>query len=181
MLLQRVVAILDSAGVRYALVGAVAVASRGVPRSTYDLDLFTTDKQVFRAELWDELRHDNIPVDVRCGDQFDPLGGVVRVGTKPDQIDVVVGKWRWEQAVIERAQPVEVREGITIPVPSTSDLILLKLAAGGPVDYIDAYNLLKLGRQDEMIAEVSSRIGDLPADAQNLWQRLRAELTPPSP
>jgi len=51
MLLLRVLAILDSAKIRYALVGAVAVASRGVPRSTYDLDLFTTDRQVFREEM----------------------------------------------------------------------------------------------------------------------------------
>src|SRR6478736_1870569 len=123
MLLQRVLAILDSAGVRYALVGAVAVASRGVPRSTYDLDLFTTDKNVFRAELWTDLRREGVPVDIRRGDQFDPLGGVVRVGAKPDQIDVVVGKWAWEQGVIERAQPVEIRDGITIPLPSTGDLI----------------------------------------------------------
>jgi predicted nucleotidyltransferase len=181
MLLQRVLAILDSANVRYALVGAVAVASRGVPRSTFDLDLFTTDKQVFRDELWAELRRDGVPVDVRRGDQFDPLGGVVRIGTKPDQIDVVVGKWKWEQAVIERAQPVEIRDGITIPVPSASDLILLKLAAGGPLDYVDAYNLLKLGPQNELVAEISSKIGDLPDDAQKLWQRLLGEFTPPSP
>jgi hypothetical protein len=181
MLLQRVLAILDSANVRYALVGAVAVASRGVPRSTFDLDLFTTDKQVFRDELWAGLRHDGVSVDVRRGDQFDPLGGVVRIGTKPDQIDVVVGKWKWEHAVIERAQPVEIRDGIRIPLPSTADLILLKLAAGGPLDYVDAYNLLKLGPQNELAAEISSKIGDLPDDAQKLWQRLLTELTPPSP
>lgn len=179
MLLERVLAILDSANVRYALVGAVAVASRGVPRSTYDLDLFTTDKNVFRQELWSELRRE-VSVDIRRGDQFDPLAGVVRIGTKPEQIDVVVGKWKWELAVVERAQPMEVR-GLTIPVPSTSDLILLKLAAGGPLDYVDAYNLLKLGPSDKLLAEVSSKIGDLQDDAQKLWQRLLAEITPPSP
>ena len=181
MLLQRVLAILDSADVRYALAGAVAVATRGVPRSTYDLDLFTTDKTVFRAALWAELQRDGIPVDIRRGDAFDPLGGVVRIGTKPNQIDVVVGKWKWERDVVERAQPVEVRDGVTIPVPPAGDLILLKLAAGGPVDYVDAYNLLKLGPQNELIAEISSKIGNLPQDAQKLWRRLLAEVTPPAP
>jgi len=179
MLLQRVLAILNAADVRYALVGAVAVASRGAPRSTYDLDLFTIDKAVFREELWAELRRDGIPVEIRRGDFDDPLAGVVRVGTKPDQIDVVVGKWKWERAVIERAEPVEVRDGITIPLPSTSDLILLKIAAGGPLDYIDAFNLLKIGPRDQLVTEVSSKIADLPQDAQKLWQRLLEEITPP--
>jgi hypothetical protein len=178
MLLQRLVAVLDSAHVSYALVGAVAVASRGAPRSTYDLDLFTTDKRILREEMWSKIRRDGIPVDVRRGDFDDPLAGVVRIGTSPDQIDVVVGKWKWEQAVIERSQPVNVR-GITIPVPSRSDLILLKLAAGGPLDYLDAYNLLKLGPHDELVANVISKIGDLPQDAQKLWQRLLTEITPP--
>jgi len=179
MLLQRVLAVLHAADVRYALVGAVAVASHGIPRSTYDLDLFTTDKQVFREELWSELRRDGVPVEIRRGDFDDPLGGVVRIGTKPEQIDVVVGKYKWEKAVIERAQPVEVR-GTTMPLPSKSDLILLKIAAGGPLDYIDAYNLLKLGPQDELIAEITTKIAELPQDAQKLWQRLLSEITPPS-
>ena len=181
MLLQRVLGILDSAHVSYALVGAVAVASRGAPRSTYDLDLFTTDKQVFREELWSELRRDAIPVDIRRGDFDDPLGGVVRIGTKPDQIDVVVGKWKWEQAVIERSQPVEIRNGVTVPVPSRSDLILLKIAAGGPVDYVDAYHLLQLGPRDDLVRDVDSKIADLPSDARKLWHRLLTEITPPAP
>ncbi|HEY6138809.1 MAG TPA: hypothetical protein VI670_13700 [Thermoanaerobaculia bacterium] len=179
MLLQRVLAILDAADVRYALVGAVAVASRGAPRSTYDLDLFTTDKAVFREELWAELRRDGIAVEIRRGDFDDPLAGVVRVGTKPDQIDVVVGKWKWERAVIERAEPVELRDGIIIPLPSTSDLILLKIAAGGPIDTIDAINLLRIGPLDQLVTEVSAKIADLPRDAQELWQRLLKDLTPP--
>lgn len=179
MLLERVLTILDSADVLYALVGAVAVASRGVPRSTYDLDLFTTDKQVFREELWSNLRSTATPLDIRKGDFSDPLAGVVRIGTKPDQIDVVVGKWKWELAVIKRAQPVEIR-GMTIRVPTTSDLILLKLAAGGPLDYQDAYNLLMLGPQHEIVAEIASHIADLQQDAQKLWQRLLTEITPPS-
>jgi len=126
------------------------------------------------------LRHD-VPVEIRRGDFDDPLAGAIRIGTKPDQIDVVVGRWKWEQAVVERSQPIEVQPGITIPVVSRSDLILLKLAAGGPLDYVDAYNLLMLGPRDEVIAEVESKLADLPRDAKELWQRLLADVTPPSP
>jgi len=173
-LLERVVAILEGASVRFAVVGAVAVASRGVPRSTFDLDLFTTDKRTLNEELWSELRTGGIPVEVRRGDFDDPLAGVTRVGQKPDQIDVVVGRSAWERAVIERAETIEVH-GLMLGVPIPSDLILLKLAAGGPIDYQDAFQLLKVGPREQLVSEIASRIGDLPKDAQALWQRLLSE------
>ena len=40
-LLDRVAAILDRAGARYAVIGASAMAAHGVARSTYDIDLLT--------------------------------------------------------------------------------------------------------------------------------------------
>lgn len=173
-LLPRVVRVLEGAAVRYALAGAVAVATRGAPRSTFDLDLFTTDKRVLSEELWSELRAAGVPIDVRRGDFDDPLAGVIRIGRKPDQIDIVVGRSAWERSVIERAEPIQVR-GLSIPVPTRSDLILLKLAAGGPLDYQDAYRLLNIGPRDELAGDIATKIGDLPAHAQALWHRLLVE------
>jgi hypothetical protein len=112
-------------------------------------------------------------VDIRKGDFDDPLAGVVRIGPKSEQIDIVVGRWNWEQRVIERAQPVDV-QGATLRVPLTSDLILLKLAAGGPIDQQDVIRLIALGPRDQLIAEVNEKISDLPDDAQRLWSRLIA-------
>lgn len=85
----------------------------------------------------------------------------------------MVGRWKWEQRVIERAQPADV-QGATLRVPITSDLILLKLAAGGPIDQQDILRLLALGPRDQLIAEVNAKISDLPPDAQQLWKRLIA-------
>jgi hypothetical protein len=166
---DRVLKILDDLGVQYAVVGAVAVAARGVVRSTLDLDLLTTDTRVLRESVWAGLPD----VDVRKGDSNDPLAGVVRIGPKAERIDIVVGRWKWEQRVIERAQPAEV-QGAILRVPITSDLILLKLSAGGSLDQQDIVRLLAVGPRDQLIAEVNEKIVELPIDAQQLWTRLIA-------
>jgi hypothetical protein len=166
---DRVLKILDDLGVQYAVVGAVAVAARGVVRSTLDFDLLTTDTRVLQDSVWAELPD----VDIRKGDSDDPLAGVVRIGPKSEQIDIVVGRWKWEQRVIERAQAADV-QGTILRVPLTSDLILLKLAAGGPIDQQDILRLLAVGSRDQLIADVNGKISDLPDDAQQLWTRLTA-------
>jgi hypothetical protein len=171
--IDRVKDILDRSAISYALVGGMALAVRGYPRFTLDLDLFTVDKRVLNEAMWRELSAAGIPVDVRPGDYDDPLGGVVRIGAKPEAIDIVVGRRKWEQRVIDRAELLEVGE-VTLPVPTTSDLILLKIAAGGPIDQQDVIQLLAVGPRDQLIAEVESKIADLPSDAQQLWQQLMA-------
>ena len=176
MIAQRVREILEAAGVRYAVIGAIAVAARGAPRFTADFDFFTIDRRVFHPELWATLLKDGIPIDIRTGDFDDPLGGVVRIG-REHEVDVVVGKWKWEMGVIERAEPVEIA-GVMMPVPITGDLILLKVVAGGGKDVIDAASLVEIGPHEPLLAYLNSRIAELPdslrAEAEKTWQSVLA-------
>jgi hypothetical protein len=77
MNLEPVRRVLDGSGVRYALIGAHAMAARGYPRFTVDVDLLTTDPRVLDAAFWAALERDGTQVDARRGDADDPLGGVV--------------------------------------------------------------------------------------------------------
>lgn len=172
-MIDRVQNILDRLGVTYVLAGGMAVVARGYARFTLDLDLLTTDSRVLQPTIWDELRNAGIPVDVRKGESDDPLAGVVRIGARPETIDVIVGRWKWEQRVIDRAELLEV-EGRKIRVPITSDLILLKVSAGGSIDQQDVVRLLAVGPRDQLIAEVNEKISELPIEAQQLWSRLIA-------
>ncbi|HUP50352.1 MAG TPA: hypothetical protein VNA04_16365 [Thermoanaerobaculia bacterium] len=63
----------------------------------------------------------------------------------------MAGKSKWQEAVIERSDFVE-SEGIGMRLPRTSDLILLKLAAGGPLDQQDVIRLLETAERSELIA-----------------------------
>lgn len=163
--------ILENLGARYAVIGAIALAVRGAPRFTLDFDLLTTDRRVLQDSVWAQLSGSGVEVDVRKGDFDDPLAGVVRIGAPPDQIDIIVAKWEWQQHVIDRAEMVDI-EGKPMPVALASDLILLKLDAGGPIDQQDVIQLLAVGRRDQLVAEVSKKIADLPEEPRALWQRL---------
>jgi hypothetical protein len=172
-LLARVTAVLDRFGVRYALIGAGALAVHGVARSTFDLDLLTTNQTVLDPAAWAGLAADaRVHVDVRRGDADDPLAGLVRVET-PDEpeIDVVVGRWGWQTEAIERSRPVLVA-GVELPVVGAADLILLKLYAGGSQDRWDIEQLLAGDDQQALTAEVESRLGSLPIEAHHAWARI---------
>ena len=167
-LLDEIRATLDAAGIRHALIGALALSAYGVNRATVDLDLFTTDASCLILDLWADLRRRGIAVEVRKGDLTDPLAGVVRFQVPGESaIDVVVGKFAWQVEILKRAEPI----GGTLVVRA-ADLILLKLYAGGLQDAWDVQQLLARPFRAEVIREVESRLSDLPAQCQGLWKKI---------
>lgn len=172
-LLEQVTAALDGVGARYALVGAGALAVHGIARSTFDLDLFTTDAAALEPATWARLAADSrVQVEVRRGDADDPLAGVVRLATAGERdIDVVVGRWPWQTDVVERARPVVVT-GVRLPVVGPADLILLKLYAGGSQDSWDIEQLLASDDRPRLVDEVETRLDRLPGECRRTWARI---------
>jgi hypothetical protein len=175
MNLDPVRRVLDSIGAPYALIGAHALAARGYPRFTVDVDLLTTDARVLDRSTWAPLDAIRASVEPRRGDRDDPLGGVVHI-LLPDgtDIDIVLAKWKWEAGIIERAEVMSVMPGVLMAVPRSSDLILLKLAAGGPLDIRDAVELLAAGDRDAVVPEVEARIGEVYPDVRAAWREVLA-------
>jgi hypothetical protein len=168
-LLARVCDVLDAAQVPHALIGAAALAARGVARSTYDIDVLTVDARVLTSGLWDGLRVEDIAVDILRGDVDDPLGGVVRVtadGERP--VDVILGKGQWQARAIERAE----RSAHAPPIVAARDLVLLKLYAGGTQDLWDVRALLELPEREALIGQVDEDLADLPADMRERWAEI---------
>ena len=150
------------------------MAARGYARSTVDVDLLTTDTRVLTPGVWGELFGLGGTIDCRRGDDDDPLAGVVHVQLPDDtDVDIVVGRWKWEEAIIERAEPMRIG-GVDIRVPLASDLILLKLAAGGVLDLRDAAALLAVGDRDALIKEVESRLPEVRPDVTDAWRDVLA-------
>lgn len=173
MNIEPVLRILDSMGAPFVLVGGHALAARGYPRFTIDVDLLTADTRVLDPEAWKGLAPEGASIDARRGDADDPLGGVVHIllGDRTD-VDVVVAKWKWEADVIARAEPMLLFER-EIRVPTTADLILLKLAAGGYLDLQDAAALLAHSDRRLITREVEAHIDDVRPDVRGLWHDLR--------
>ncbi|MBY0492845.1 MAG: hypothetical protein K2Y23_01400 [Cyanobacteria bacterium] len=164
--LDRVCALLDEHQIAYALIGAAALAARGVARSTFDIDLLTTDQRALDAGVWRSLAGD---ADVRRGDLEDPLAGVVRATIAADRpVDVVVGRHAWQTRAVARAE----RLGGPAPVALARDLVLLKLYAGGSQDLWDIGELLR-NNPDSLPAEVDHDLPAMPQPMRDRWRALR--------
>jgi hypothetical protein len=135
---------------------------------------------VLDRATWTSIAEEGGLVDPRRGDHEDPLAGVVHILLADStDIDVILAKWKWEAAVIDRAELMSVRDGVTIRVPTLSDLILLKLAAGGFRDLQDAAALLQVGDRQALVNDVESRIRDVRPDVQDVWRDLIARTQEP--
>ena len=169
--------LLEAAGIRYALIGGHALAARGYPRFTIDIDLLTTDVAVLDAALWRPLEDAGAEVERRRGDSSDPLAGVVHVLLDDaTDVDIVVARERWQADVVARAEVLTIAPGVDLPVPDAADLILLKLAAGGTLDLRDAAALLATNRE-RLVAIVESRLTDAAPgpEAMACWQQVLAQ------
>ncbi|HYU32265.1 MAG TPA: hypothetical protein VEW48_08880 [Thermoanaerobaculia bacterium] len=144
----------------------------GVTRSTADVDFLVLDPSCLRLDFWTALESRGVVVDVRKGDLTDPLAGVVRFKVPGEgDVDVVVGKFKWQRKILDRA-PLRTTQQGNLPVVRAADLILMKLHAGGPQDAWDILGLLGREGRDELIAEVEKLLPDLPSDAVKLWRRI---------
>jgi hypothetical protein len=169
-LLARVCRLLEGAQVAHAMIGAAALAARGVARSTYDIDLLTTDVRVLTTSLWSDLLVDGAGVDIEQGEIDDPLRGVVRAtATHERPVDVIVGKPQWQSRAIARAE----RPSAGPPIVAARDLVLLKLYAGGTQDLWDVRALLELPERADLIAEVDEDLAELPTDMRERWAEVR--------
>ncbi len=163
---------LTAHAVRHALIGAGALAVHGVSRSTFDLDLLVTDRAVLASSFWGRLAGHGDTLDVRVGDDDDPLAGVVRISRAGARsVDVVVGRSAWQQEALARAAPVHLGE-VPVPVVGPADLVLLKLYAGGPQDAWDVAQLLDLLGRATLVEDVESKLSRLPTHAATLWRRI---------
>jgi predicted nucleotidyltransferase len=174
--LERVADHLRSEQIPFAVIGATAMAIHGVSRATQDVDLLVSSTRCLRAEFWEALRASGLSIEVREGDDDDPLAGVVRV-SEPNRdmvIDVIVGKPTWQATVLSSAQPQDI-DGIELPVAAAADVILLKLYAGGVQDRWDIVQLL--AANPSAAADVDARLHMLPPYALQLWRSLRANPT----
>ena len=156
------------------MIGAAAMAVHGVGRSTRDIDLLTLSTEWMDGTRWAPLSDAGVNVSVARGDADDPLAGVIRfdeAGERP--VDLVVGRYRWQQRLLERAEPA-VAGGTSLPTALARDLVLLKLFAGGSQDAWDIEQLLAGADRESLVADVTADINDLPARCGVLWHRILA-------
>jgi hypothetical protein len=141
--LSKLLDLLDRLGIRGALIGGLAVATWGSPRSTEDIDLLA--EVAASQELEAALRAGGWRVSWHRGGSDDPIPLLLRlewVHGGPE-VDVICTTRPWERAILDRAVQVTLPGGARVPVVAPADLIVLKLMAGGPQDLVDVADLLR--------------------------------------
>lgn len=172
-LLNQAAAVLRNRGISFALIGASAMAAHGVPRSTVDQDLLVMDIVCLEPSLWTALQGEGVTVEIRRGDLFDPLAGVVRferTGERP--LDLVVGKYTWQREILGRAKVAPGAPDTAIPLVRAADLILLKLYAGSSQDAWDIEQLLAGEDREALTSEVNRELPQLTAESAALWKKI---------
>jgi hypothetical protein len=163
---------LERAGVRYCLIGGVALAAHGYARYTADVDLLTMETRVLDDAFWAGAGR---AVEIRVADADDPLGGLVRWPASSPH-DLLVGRGYAMQLAVDSAAAEPL---LHAPVASALGLVLLKLEAGGPQDRNDIVALAEaqavLGRFDWSDA-VERHLPRLGAAARAAWERVAPQL-----
>ncbi len=158
--LLRVVAALESLGIRYHLGGSFASSIHGVPRQTRDADL-VAEISIDKAEEFAAVLGDDFYADVSA------MREAVRSGRSFNIVDLesafkvdvfVKGVAAFDREEFERAAPqvIDPETGRTVVVKSAEDIVLRKLqwfvAGGGApgAQWTDVLGLLRVqtGRLD---------------------------------
>lgn len=173
-LAAAVARVLERRGISFMLVGAAALAVRGLSRGTHDVDFMTTDAGALGIDWLLELQGDT-KCEVRRGDFDDPLAGVVRFSrAESADVDLVVARWLWQQAIIDRSEVCPLGS-FSARVPSVEDLVLLKIEAGSFLDQRDAAQLIEI-HGPEVTSKVERLVGELPDSVLRVWRRFKNEL-----
>jgi hypothetical protein len=121
--LPKVVAAFDSHGIRYALIGGLAIALRGVQRSTLDADFILLAENLEACDsILEEMGYQ---LEFRSENVSHYVGGDVSLG----RLDFLHAFREATLGMLERAERIKLNSSCSIPVVHTEDLIGLKIQA----------------------------------------------------
>jgi len=147
--LAALAGVLDERALGWYVFGAQAVAVRGAPRATQDIDITVAVAHEALPGLLVSLRAAGLTL--RYADQFEELlaaGCVVPLThTSGMEVDLVVAGSGLEMLALERAERVSI-EQTSVPVAHATDLVVMKVLAGRGKDLDDVRALLASGDVD---------------------------------
>jgi predicted nucleotidyltransferase len=145
LLLIKVINIADRLGIRYAVIGAMAVSFYGIVRSSMDADavisLGTNDNL---DRLVEALRDTGFKAEARKGTSDDPIRGIVHVTDKFDnRVDLLTGIKGMSDEVFSRLVKTSLLDH-SLKMIGVEDLIAMKIFAGNPKDLDDVSGILSI-------------------------------------
>jgi hypothetical protein len=158
--LRTLATVFDERELPWFVFGAQAVAIRGAPRATQDVDITIQIRRDRLPELMDAL--ESAGLRHRYPDIVDELlaGGAVLPMSHASgmEVDIVLAGSGLETIALARATRVSV-EGVDVPIAHATDLVVMKVLAGRGKDLEDVRALLASGDVD--VDEARDLLGQL--------------------
>lgn len=141
--LADIVKFLDTAEIRFALIGGQATSVRGQQRVTADIDLVLAVDVAGALSLVRQLEDSNFEPLFTDVEEVVQRAFVLPLRHRSTRIkvDLAVGLSGFEQRTVDRAERVELG-GCLTPVATAEDLIIMKLLAGRPRDEQDLQGMV---------------------------------------
>ena len=152
--------VLDGQGLSWFVFGAQAVAVRGAPRATQDIDVTVQVEPTRLRRLVEALESEGL--SHRYPDLAEELierGAVVPLSHASGmEVDLVLAGSGLEAIALGRAGRVAI-DGVEVPVAQATDLVIMKVLAGRGKDLDDLRSLLVGGEVD--LTEARDILGQL--------------------
>ena len=144
--LNTVQVALSSLSIPYCVIGAVALGAWGRMRATHDLDFLVLIDDPNREELITRLSLSGITANQQWA-AANPMAKsrVTRFAARGHPLyplDIIYASDQHEREVLNRAQKTTLL-GVSFPVVSAEDLMLLKLKASRPTDFDDVISIVR--------------------------------------
>lgn len=149
--LKAIIELLKDLKINYALMGGIALQVWGRLRVTKDIDIVVEVEKDRLEVLIDLLRRS--PFSIR--NSLKPIGRSLLIFATyedketgfPVELDLFVAQTEFQRETLKRAYEIEVLDE-KLKVITAEDLILYKLLADRPIDFVDAKVLLEENRKD---------------------------------
>jgi hypothetical protein len=161
--LAALVAALNAAGARWAVIGGVAVIARGVRRMTTDLDAVVLGPELAVAAALRTLAVQGFVPRIDDAESFAAAHLVLLLRHEPTGVDVDLSfGWTEFESQAVAASTSATFGRVRAPMARAQDLVVFKAIAGRPRDLEDATALL-LMHPDIDVAAARDRIRELAA------------------
>lgn len=175
---------LTRAGIRHAISGALAMAAHGYVRATLDIDLLVVTPALRLPEVFAIARRHGFDGDDRALIQEIRERYATAMRSDRARVEFFVPVLPYHATLVDRANLVEI-QGVTVPVVSREDLIVLKLLGFRSKDVPDIERLIVSARGRVDIDYVRRTLASiLPADHPRhaaLNEILGRTMPPPRP
>lgn len=147
--LRALASVLNASRAPWYVFGAQAVAVRGAPRATQDIDVTVIIKPGRVPQLAEALERAGLTHRFPAiKDQLLAEASVLPfTHASGMEVDLVIGASGLEELTASRATPVPI-DGVEVPVASPTDLVVMKVLAGRGKDLDDVRSVIAGGQVD---------------------------------